>query len=150
MEGEKKQRKGVQGVVEKVKGEVVPFSFPKRGHTGEELRASALELLQDHLLDDNNQSVCQRHFITFYPSSLLHGTRRERFGGDKGGSCMKVQAQLCNVPIPNSPKNTPVFTAFEAITNPLSVKGPGDPEVQYPIKMSFMYVHTYILTVGRE
>ena len=67
MEGEKKQRKGVQGVVEKVKGEVVHFSFPKRGHTGEELRASALvylEVLQDHLLqlmDDNNQSVCQRH-----------------------------------------------------------------------------------------
>ena len=37
-----------------------------------------------------------------------------KLGGDKGGSCMKVQAQLCNVPTPNSPKNTSVFTAFEA------------------------------------
>ena len=27
---------------------------------------------------------------------------------------MKVHAQLCNVPTPNSPKNTSVFTAFEA------------------------------------
>ena len=37
-----------------------------------------------------------------------------KLGGDKGGSCMKVHAQLCNVPNPNSPKNTSVFTAFEA------------------------------------
>ena len=37
-----------------------------------------------------------------------------KLGGDKGGSCMKVHAQLCNVLLPNSPKNTSVFTAFEA------------------------------------
>ena len=34
-------------------------------------------------------------------------------GRDKGGSCMKVHAQLCNVQVPDSPKNTS-FTAFEA------------------------------------
>jgi hypothetical protein len=121
MEGEKKQRKGVQGVEEKVKGEVVPFSFPKRGHTGEELRASALvylKVLQDHLLqllDDNNQD-CR---IT-WDKGMPEGEVWVKLGGDKGGSCMKVQAQLCNVPTPNSPKNTSVFTAFEApdtITN---------------------------------
>ena len=33
--------------------------------------------------------------------------------GDKGGSCMKVHAQLCNVRAPNSPKNKSVFTVFE-------------------------------------
>ena len=37
-----------------------------------------------------------------------------KLGGDKGGSCMKVHAQLCNVPTPNSPNNTSVFTVFEA------------------------------------
>jgi hypothetical protein len=33
---------------------------------------------------------------------------------------MKVHTQVCNVPTPNSPRNTSVFTAFEApdtITN---------------------------------
>jgi hypothetical protein len=43
-----------------------------------------------------------------------------KLGGDKGGSCMKVHTQVCNVPTPNSPRNTSVFTAFEApdtITN---------------------------------
>ena len=37
-----------------------------------------------------------------------------KLGGDKGGTSMKVHAQLCNVPVPNSPKNTYVFTSFEA------------------------------------
>lgn len=43
MEGETKQRRGVQGVVQKVKGELVPFSFPKnQRNSGEELCASTL------------------------------------------------------------------------------------------------------------
>ena len=37
-----------------------------------------------------------------------------KLGGDKGGTSMKVHAQLCNVAVPNSPKNTSVFTSFEA------------------------------------
>lgn len=37
-----------------------------------------------------------------------------KLGGDKGGTSMKVHAQLCNTLNPNSPKNTSVFTAFEA------------------------------------
>lgn len=64
MEGEGKQRKEVQGVIrDKVKGEAVPFTFPKQKNTGE-VRASALvylECLEDHilqLLDNNKLLVC--------------------------------------------------------------------------------------------
>ena len=181
MEGEKKQRKGVQGVVEKVKGEVVPFSFPKRGHTGQELRAAAmvyLEALQDHLLqllDDNNQSVCQRHLHHFCASfnkirasqitwdkGMPEGEVWVKLGGDKGGSCMKVHTQICNVPTPNSPKNTSVFMAFEApdtFTNlHIALERYKDQVIQlqsltWRYSMSFMCIHTYIhtyFTVGRE
>ena len=37
-----------------------------------------------------------------------------KMGGDKGGDSMKVSFQLCNVPHPNSAKNSCVFAIFEA------------------------------------
>ncbi len=37
-----------------------------------------------------------------------------KLGGDKGGSSMKVNFQICNLMHPNSPTNTCVFVAFEA------------------------------------
>ena len=55
-----------------------------------------------------------------WDGGLPEGEIWGKLGGDKGGSCMKVHAQLYNVPTPNSPKNTSVFTVFEApdtITN---------------------------------
>ena len=68
MEGEGKQRKEVQGVIgDKVKGDAVPFTFPKQRNAGEEVRASALvylECLEDHilqLLDDNKLLVCNAY-----------------------------------------------------------------------------------------
>ena len=140
MAGEGRQRKVVKEMVgDKVQAEEVPFSFPKTKRGGEEVRASALvylEYLEDHvlhLLDENKLLVesCALEYV----KSHLHDNRASRItwdatmpegeiwvklGGDKGGSCMKVHAQLCNVSVPNSPKNTSVFTAFEApdtITN---------------------------------
>lgn len=37
-----------------------------------------------------------------------------KIGGDKGGGTFKMAIQLINVPNPNSPKNTCVFSIFEA------------------------------------
>ena len=53
-----------------------------------------------------------------------------KLGGDKGGSCLRMHAQLCNVPMPNSPKNTSVFTApcihrSEPPHSSVSLSGPG-------------------------
>ena len=37
-----------------------------------------------------------------------------KVGGDKGGGSFKMSLQLANLPNPNSPANTFVFTTFEA------------------------------------
>lgn len=38
-----------------------------------------------------------------------------KIGGDKGGKTMKFSFQICNSLHPNSPTNTCVFVAFEAV-----------------------------------
>ena len=151
MAGEGKERHIVKELIEdKVQGEEVPFSFSV-GRKGEELRVAALVYLENlddhilHLLDENKLLVAS--FTLLYIIYMCYVIRASRLtwhdklpsdeiwvklGGDKGGSCMKVHAQLCNVPSPNSPRNTSVFTAFEApdtITNLhvalRSLPGPG-------------------------
>ena len=37
-----------------------------------------------------------------------------KLGGDKGGGTFKMNFQILNVPNPNAPQNTCVFTMFEA------------------------------------
>ena len=37
-----------------------------------------------------------------------------KIGGDKGGGTFKMAIQIVNVPHPNAPKNTCVFSIFEA------------------------------------
>ena len=134
MAGEGRERTIAKEMIgDKVQGEMVPFSFPGANRTGEEIRSAALvyiESLQEHilqLLDENNSLVivqtlctCVYVFRANRVSRLTwHGMLPEeeiwvKLGGDKGGSCMKVHAQVCNVPMPNSPRNTSVFTVFEA------------------------------------
>ena len=52
--------------------------------------------------------------LTWQGGAVPLGEVWVKLGGDKGGSSMKVNFQVCNVPAPNSLKNTCVFAAFEA------------------------------------
>ena len=38
-----------------------------------------------------------------------------KLGGDKGGGYFKATIQILNVPSPNSPQNTCVFTCYDAM-----------------------------------
>ena len=64
MAGEGRQRKVAKEMIgDKVKGQTVPFSFPKTKRGEEEVRASALVYLESleehilHLLDENKRLV---------------------------------------------------------------------------------------------
>ena len=44
-----------------------------------------------------------------------------KIGGDKGGESMKMSFQVCNVPHPNSVKNSCVFAIFQAPDTPTNL-----------------------------
>ena len=55
--------------------------------------------------------------VTWHSGAIPEGEVWLKLGGDKGGGTFKLCFQHLNVPSPNSPDNTCIFTLFEAPDN---------------------------------
>ena len=144
---ERRQRAVAKGLVgENLRAEAVPMTFRLKDG-GEEIRAVPLVYIPNlqkkvfDLLDENNTYVSilkktRQRIIEF--TSYGHSLRMGRLtwhdgvipqdevwvklGGDKGGTSVKMNFQIVNVPAPNSVRNTCVFTVFEAVDTPVNLE----------------------------
>ena len=75
------------------------------------------------LLNENDRYIAQVFPITCMHFSLDRLTTHHnipdseiwiKLSGDKGGGSFKMNFQIVNVPFPNAPENTCIFSAFEA------------------------------------
>ena len=51
--------------------------------------------------------------LTWHAGCIPHNMVYVKLGGDHGQGSMKMEFQIANVPEPNSPQNTVVFSIFE-------------------------------------
>ena len=66
-------------------------------------------------------SVCRENRLTWHSGLIPSSEVWVKIGGDKGGGSMKTSFQLCNVPHPNSSKNSCVFSIYEAPDSPTNL-----------------------------
>ena len=60
--------------------------------------------------------------LTWHDGVILQDEVWVKLGGDKGGTSVKMNFQIVNVPAPNSVRNTCVFTVFEAVDTPVNLE----------------------------
>ena len=58
--------------------------------------------------------ICRENRLTWHSGLIPPNEIWVKIGGDKGGGSMKTSFQICNVPHPNSCKNSCVFSIYEA------------------------------------
>ena len=125
-------------VGDQVQGELVPLVFPCKDTKGEKVKMAAMAHIP-HLwgaiksnLDQNedesrgyvnNKFENYRYFnttifsisrLTWHDGAIPEEEIWLKIGGDKGGGTFKMSFQVANIPNPNSPENTIVFSMFEA------------------------------------
>ena len=57
--------------------------------------------------------MCREKRLTWHSGLIPPNEIWVKIGGDKGGGSMKTSFQICNVPHPNSCKNSCVFSIYE-------------------------------------
>ena len=132
MASEGKQRKLVRELTDGLKGEFLPFSFPdqQRGHIVKQAPCVWVEDLERKIVEtiEFNDRYTES-YIYIYTVHVLYNREHRltwhsglippqeiwvKIGGDKGQGSMKTSFQICNVPHPNSCKNSVIFSIFEA------------------------------------
>ena len=67
-------------------------------------------------------NTCSINRVTWHNGAIPEDEVWLKLGGDKGGGTFKLCFQHLNVPTPNSPDNTCVFTMFEAPDSYINIK----------------------------